>query len=498
MLTEEDSDSEAEEGLRLLLGGLSGLDISAAAWDNQSEESSLASLEKILEDRTTLDIEAPTHRDPSVRPKIYDTSRISNTCGDLLFARAHKMDANGRLELPSVGVVDLSNEGRGNALVATKKIRKGQVIYSEQAALATQLVGSRVRACQFCFRSLEPISSCGITTHSDGVLPLKHLWPVMDMQFEDGSKHEQTRRDKYGRIQCRTCNSYFCSQSCYDAFSRQLGSCCKVAMAKNRLPTLLKSTLTEDEEETAIDVQPSIVLATRMFASVLHAVRTSNKICSEFDVLCGESSDVATLELGLAVSADPESNNCTTRYTLEPVYNYLVQLWSLSTDEESLLSLELFSSMAAKAARNGFGIRTQSPFRPYYTALLRATGGRGSERHDQVKRQVACALGAKSGVLERGMDRNVDEKVAPEIAGLFLLTARINHACNTAAKAEVHSQEFVDARIDVVAVQDIEAGEEITISYIEKSARNNRERRQRELRAKYMFQCNCACCQDNF
>ena len=95
------------------------------------------------------------------------------------------------------------------------------------------------------------------------------------------------------------------------------------------------------------------------------------------------------------------------------------------------------------------------------------------------------------------MDRRVDERVAPEIAGLFMLTARINHACNTAANAEVHSQEFVDARVDVVAVHDIEVGEEITISYIGQSSRHNKERRQRELRAKYMFQCSCPCCLEN-
>lgn len=507
VLSDEDSDSEKEEGLRLLLGGL---DISAAAWDNQSEASSHASPEKEAETERTLEIEAPTRKHPLIRPKMYDTSKTANSCDDLLFARAHKMDSNGRLGLPSVCVLDLSHEDRGSALVATKKIIRGQVIYTEQAAMATQLVGSRVRACHFCFRSLEPISSCCTPTRMDDTttnngdveLPMKHLWPVMDMQFEDGGDHEQTRRDKYGRVQCRTCDSYYCTQSCYDAFSRQLGSCCKVEMAKNKLPFLfMNSTLSDEndekEEETTVDVQPSIVLASRMFASALQTFRTSNTICPAVDVLCGESSDASTLELGVATSADPESSNSIKKYTLEPVYNYLVQLWSLSTDEESVLSLELFSSMAAKAARNGFGIRTQSPFRSYYTALLRANGGRCSERHEQVKQQVACALGAKTGVLERGMDRSVDEKVAPEIAGLFLLTSRINHACTSAANAEVHSQEFVDARIDVVAVRNIEVGEEITISYIEKSTRNHRERRQRELRAKYMFLCNCTCCQEN-
>ena len=509
MTSEGAIDCEKEEGLRLLLGGLSVSEINVSAWDNQSEGS--------VGNEAGVDVPwkakvAQTR--PSIPIKKFSTSTRSSMNGadeDALFSRAYAVNADGRMERPGVRVVDLSHEGRGRALIATQKFTKGKVIYTEQAAIATQLVRDRIRACQYCYQSLELISACcqsewaheKMTINAE--FPMKDLWPVREMDFlECGTVDEKNRRDKYGRIQCTRCGSYFCSQSCYDLFDAKLGSCCKVTHAKEALPSLLKSTAAsndnngddEDDDSSSQEVQPAIILATRLFAATLQLFRTTGTVVdSEFDGLCGDATDVLMLELGMAkISTACETNVCTRQYSLEPVYSYLVELFQLGVPETECLSLDLFSALASKAARNGFGIRTQSPFRIYYSSLLRACGGRGSKRHEECKQQVARALGSKNGALERGMDRVVDEKVAPEIACLFMLTARINHACNTAANAEVHSQEFVDARVDVVAVHDIEAGEEITISYIGQSSRHHKERRQRELRAKYMFQCCCPIC----
>ena len=97
---------------------------------------------------------------------------------------------------------------------------------------------------------------------------------------------------------------------------------------------------------------------------------------------------------------------------------------------------------------------------------------------------------------ERGMDRQVEERVAVEIAAVFLLTARTNHSC--ALKTEVRSQEFVDCTRDLVAIIDVEKGEEITISYIlTRVGEQSRRKRQRELQAKYLFICDCERCKED-
>ena len=109
-------------------------------------------------------------------------------------------------------------------------------------------------------------------------------------------------------------------------------------------------------------------------------------------------------------------------------------------------------------------------------------------------RQVAQAL-VGSDVLQRGMDRDIETKVAPEICAVFPLTARCNHSCEP--NAQVRSQEFVDCHIDVVALRDLAVGEELLISYIPVGAgvgKRSTKQRRRELQAKYLFCCDCPIC----
>ena len=97
------------------------------------------------------------------------------------------------------------------------------------------------------------------------------------------------------------------------------------------------------------------------------------------------------------------------------------------------------------------------------------------------------------------MDKQVENQCAIQIAAIFPLTARINHSCDPCT--EVRSEEFVDCNIDLVARRNIETGEEITISYINMGknagrAASDRNRRVRELRARYLFTCDCVRCKE--
>jgi SET and MYND domain-containing protein len=88
------------------------------------------------------------------------------------------------------------------------------------------------------------------------------------------------------------------------------------------------------------------------------------------------------------------------------------------------------------------------------------------------------------------MDRDIEALVAPEISGFFPLTAYCNHSCQP--NAHIQSQEFADAHIDIVAIEDIVPGQEVFISYIGRTS--NKFRRQKELRARYLFHCECERC----
>jgi len=86
----------------------------------------------------------------------------------------------------------------------------------------------------------------------------------------------------------------------------------------------------------------------------------------------------------------------------------------------------------------------------------------------------------------------MDRQLAPTLVGIFPLTARINHSCDPTA--QLQSRAFSDCHVDVVALQDLAAGQEITISYLDRKQFRSRHQRRRELQSKYLFTCDCRLC----
>ena len=547
------------------------------------------------------------------------------------------------------------------SLVATKVIPSGTILYTERPICATQIALSsslhvthinqsppqtspekqvdsptteriqtlvaiddhgyyKVRACQFCFRSLEPISSCYnccTTNHkntmphhseqnpSKVLLPLAHLYPIPDFRYLPDAMKDNTdavvadkesskvsyRKDQYGRVQCTVCLCYFCSEQCYNRMIHQYGSCCsfiqhlqyltshatalssmtadesvlqshtscRQQISKNdghdisdgdiRIENVMENDPDRNENDENDPIweamqQPAVALAVRMFVATLHhhrsttsallttntEVSTSANATDSFsflptiiDGLCGTAGDLQLLELGLPIRLYSNQNSngeememkllsATVQYTVEPIFNVLVHTHSISTVEQATqFTLDYFMSLCSKAARNGFGIRPQSPFQSYYAGIVRTSMYRGSTQHVKLQNQVAKALlgcADSDAQFQRGMDRMVDDRVCPEVVALYPLTSRINHSC--VPNSEVRSQQYIDSTIDVVAIKDIKVGEEITISYIYGSTnrrntadatkqrhRGNKttHRRQQELYAKYLFRCDCVSCQ---
>lgn len=380
-----------------------------------------------------------------------------------------------RLESPPVRIVDLGPR-RGNGLVVTSPIPRGSVVYTERAAAATQVPPVHVQACQYCFRSLE-----SITALSDR-LPCPDLWPIPLLQVQDTMKdvNGNLQLDVFGRVRCGSCQSLYCSKQHYETFCKEYASCCQVASIQEAVVAM--------SEGHTVAVQAAVALGARLFAQVVQYFRLNKeRIEGHFlDGFCGTASDLSGLELG--------EQDSTGQYTLQPLYGSIASILELTSMEQKTLSLELFHTIAAQAARNGFGLLTQSPFKVYYAALLRKSTSRDSEEHRENMRLVAQALVGQDS-LQRGMDRDIEAKVAPEICAVFPLTARCNHSCEP--NAQVRSQEFVDFHIDVVALRDLAVGDELLISYIPVGAgvgKRSTVQRRRELQAKYLFCCECPMC----
>lgn len=322
--------------------------------------------------------------------------------------RAYHLTKNS-IESPPVTIMDLSNENMGNILVATRMIQKGEVIFTEKSLIsAQQPKGSfNVRACQMCFKSLEP-GSCLSTGLMNKSIPLIHLWPIQEMSsdqrnFNSIFPYENLFEDiSSGVVTCNQCDSLFCCKSCSLEFQTEMGQCCLFTSALNGAIKALSSL--EDEECPDIVIDPVYILASRMFCMLVHRYRSGLSI-DIFDRNCGESEDISLLKLG----------NCDENgiYNMSVGYEVIRKVLSLTLDEqEGPLSIDLYHKLAAKSQRNGIHLCTLSPFRSYYQAMLRNTGGRGSSRQKEVSRDIAKILGASDGKLSREMDRIIEDKVS--------------------------------------------------------------------------------------
>ena len=485
MAIDEDdlSDVSKSEALEMLLGGLGLGDLTSAAWDNESDN----------EEETNNEVAVATNTTPTqVRPKpsLRDTQQFAAVpSSDEIFRRAYLClgycTRDGRVERPPVRIVH-AGAVRGNIAVATRAIRKGETIYTERTAAAALLHDGKrnaVRACPHCFKSLEPAASCASSPEHPSI-PLSHFWPVADYDMTSlqavDSNEKTLFRDAQRRLFCQDCHIWFCNEHCFQAHRQDMGvSHCVVQ-------SIWKALLDIDS-----DVQSAVILATRLFIQLVHHYKTTGQTEGTFlDGLCGEASDVSRLELGVEVAGLEDSSPL--RYSLQPFYKLLVDQLRLSPEEQGTLDLAVFERLAAIAARNSVGFRTQSPFKSYYPALLRHAGGWGSDKHERYMQQLAQALGRDNSKMDRSMDYEIEERVAPAVAGLFALTARLNHSCQP--NAAVQAQVFTDCHIDVVALDDVARDEEITISYLGPIRNTPTARRRRELRAKYLFECACPLC----
>jgi SET domain len=484
----------------------------------------------------------------------------------VVYSLAHGFElfGSGRARNRTVRIADVAHKGRG--LVATAHLPRGTVLYTERAAVACQVVAPAtganaqphrkrqgsigdggagngegvsddcdgvndslydVRACQQCFRSLEPCL--------DG-LPHPELWPVVGSVVVQSCSSSAAGRD--WPLQCPDCGSWFCSMACHRQHLEQYGSCCDLRQATRLL--LINPNIGEDVDLSA---EPAIALAVGMLRHCLQHYRqrcafratsdenSDDSSQSALDAtmlrgLCGDPADVTPLELGFPVltpktselpelshdnrldrGLEEEENGEVNSMqqscfqsppippmTLEPLHKQLVQLWSISPIEASVVNVRLFHQLAAMAARNGVGMSPLSPFATYYQALIRHAGGRGTEAHANVVDHVAKAVShGTTTCLERGMDRRVQDKVSPRLVAIFPLTSRINHDCEPNAELVTS---FVDCHVDVQLIRDVHVGEEITINYVGRFGGRNKslECRRTELRRRYLFVCRCRLC----
>jgi SET domain len=309
-LTQDEID--AEEGLALLMGGLTSDEMKDVVWDETHDETV-----QIKKEHNNCLKKRESHRKSSQ----VDISQFFDSPLDPdIIKHAHSIDEQGMVVQPAVKIIDLGE--RGNGLIVAKSFKKGSIIFTERTLVANS---SHIPACCYCWRSLSGPDDVAPK------LPQPLLWPVIMTSVQ--------RHDK--------CGTMFCSVQCLDAHRQTFGDCCRLKKCLQVVPS--------DDEARAI-----LSLAVVTFVAAVQKYRTnatSRSMGKILDSLCGSSSDITALELD---------------GSLEQMHGELSYLLSLSQEELTVFSSDTLAKYIAMTARNSFGGFTRNPFDAFYAILSRS------------------------------------------------------------------------------------------------------------------------------
>ncbi|XP_068130306.1 histone-lysine N-trimethyltransferase SMYD5 isoform X2 [Hyperolius riggenbachi] len=143
---------------------------------------------------------------------------------------------------------------------------------------------------------------------------------------------------------------------------------------------------------------------------------------------------------------------------------------------------EGFRSLFALVGTNGQGIGTSSLSQWVHACDALELPAKERERLDNVIDQ-----------LYKDIEKETGEFLNCEGSGLYLLQSCCNHSCVPNAEASFPDNNYL---LHLIAVEDIQLGEEICISYLDCCQRErSRHSRHRTLRENYLFICSCPKCE---
>ncbi|XP_013385788.1 SET and MYND domain-containing protein 5-like, partial [Lingula anatina] len=217
----------------------------------------------------------------------------------------------------------------------------------------------------------------------------------------------------------------------------------------------------------------SIMLIARMIALVKQSDK-KDQILSKFAEFCkstvNEEEHIAHKLLGKEFQ---EQLEILRSLVCEAFYDEHVQQW---------FTPEGFRSLFALIGTNGQGVGTSSLSVWVHNCDALELSDEERQTLDAFIDQLYVDIEKESGTF-----------LNCEGSGLYTFQSACNHSCQPNAEVTFPHNNFT---LQMVAVQDIKAGEEICISYLDECDRErSRYSRQKALRENYLFNCNCSLCQ---
>ncbi|XP_060103236.1 histone-lysine N-trimethyltransferase SMYD5 [Heteronotia binoei] len=357
-------------------------------------------------------------------------------CDVFAFCREAAAQARRALELRYIG----STKGKG--LFATRKIRKGETIFVEKPVVSAQFLWNalyKYKACDHCLRALE--------TAEENAQRLLG-------RFQALPHPEQCGIHKDLHQICPSCQVVYCSPECRQAAWDQYHQV--LCLGPSR----------EDPNHPLNKLQEAwrVVIDT-----------PAGPLSQPLEPLYLGLPCVLLLNVLFLPGVD---------WFFQGQLEVLRLLFTEALYEEHLsrwFSPDGFRSLFALVGTNGQGMGTSS-----LSQWVHACDA--LELPPQEREQLDAFIDQ----LYKDIEKETGEFLNCEGSGLFVLQSCCNHSCIPNAEASFPDNNFL---LHLTALEDIQPGEEICISYLDCCQRErSRHSRHKALRENYLFICSCPKC----
>ncbi|XP_059327277.1 histone-lysine N-trimethyltransferase SMYD5 isoform X1 [Ammospiza nelsoni] len=350
---------------------------------------------------------------------------------------------------------------KGKGLFATRNIRKGETVFVERPVVSSQFLWNALynyRACDHCLRALETAEENAQRLLGKSSLVLPHP--------------EQCSIRKDLHQQCPRCQVTYCSAECRQAALEQYHQVLCLGPSRDD-PTHPLNKLQEAWRNMHYPPETSsIMLMARMVATIKQAkdkewwIKTFSQFCNK---TANEEEEIVHKLLGDKFKGQLELLRL---LFTEALYDEYLSRW---------FTPEGFRSLFALVGTNGQGIGTSSLSQ--WVHACDALDLPMLEREE---------LDAFIDQLYKDIEKESGEFLNCEGSGLYVLQSCCNHSCIPNAETSFPENNFL---LHLTALEDIEAGEEICISYLDCCQRErSRHSRNKILRENYLFTCSCPKC----
>lgn len=351
-------------------------------------------------------------------------------------------------------VVNSINDEKGYGVFANKKIVKGDIILEEEPFVSCQFEWNKAYnylACDYCLKSLETAQDMAkrLVQNPNYKLPFPEMAPA-----------------PINIVYCEKCKAAYCSLKCkesaYNSFHQ--------VMCPGNKNIDNEAYLDLVDYWRGIHLPPETACISIIVRILAQYKQAKNK--DQFSSILNGFCRKATNELRQISHKLLGSQFADHLLVLREKVATLIGDPGMA----GWLNVDGFTQLLALLGTNQQGIGSSS-IAKWYEAL--------SEEQDE-----------DPGIAH--FYEMVDGTAGPfldcEGVGLYALQSKVNHSCLPNAEVRFDNG---DHKLSLVATSDIEAGDEICISYIDLcSCKERRSTRQKTLQENYLFMCECGKCEE--